>query len=87
MYDDLCQKQHKGYAHHLKAISKALELEPQSEYLKDWQALLLSAIEHKKQPGRKEPEAGRDPAQDRLWQQNQKRSRHLAGTRFSRGHG
>ncbi len=46
------QSQQKCYAHHLKAIKKALQLEPQSQYLLDWQALLLSAIEHKKQQGR-----------------------------------
>ncbi len=52
VYENLCQRQQKCYAHHLKAIKKALQLEPHSQYLLDWQALLLSAIEHKKQHGR-----------------------------------
>jgi hypothetical protein len=52
VYEQVCQRQQKCYAHHLKAIKKALQLEPQSQYLLDWQALLLSAIEHKKQSDR-----------------------------------
>jgi hypothetical protein len=51
VYEDVNPKQQKCYAHHLKAIGKALQLEPDSQYLKDWQALLLAAIEQqKKQP-------------------------------------
>jgi hypothetical protein len=52
VYENVSQKQQKCYAHHLRAIGKALQAEPQSQYLLDWQALLLSAIEHKKQQGR-----------------------------------
>lgn len=52
VYEQVCPQQHKCYAHHLKAIKKALQLEPHSQYLLDWQALLLAAIEHKKQSGR-----------------------------------
>ena len=49
VYENVSPKQQKCYAHHLKAIGEALQVEPQSEYLKDWQALLLSAIEQHKQ--------------------------------------
>lgn len=47
VYDDICEKQQKCYAHHLKAISQALQTEPDSEYLKDWQQLLQKAIDWK----------------------------------------
>jgi transposase len=46
IYDDLTPKQHKCYAHHLKAIGKALE-DPQagaSAWLHDLRALLLGAM-------------------------------------------
>ena len=46
IYDDLTPHQHKCYAHHLKAISKALE-DPKaraSHYLADWRALLQGAM-------------------------------------------
>ena len=49
VYDDVCDKQQKCYAHHLKAIGEALEHEPESEYLKRWKKLLQEAIEWKKE--------------------------------------
>jgi hypothetical protein len=48
-YDNLCAHQHKCYAHQLKAIRQALQLEADNQYLKAWQALLKKAIVHKQQ--------------------------------------
>jgi transposase len=44
VYDGVCDKQQKCYAHHLKAIAQALALEPESEYLKKWKNLLKQAM-------------------------------------------
>lgn len=44
IYDDVCAKQQKCYAHHLKAIATALEQAPESNYLKAWRQLLKDAI-------------------------------------------
>lgn len=49
IYDDVCDRQHKCYAHHLKAIKTALEQEPESTYLQAWQQLLKEAIALKEQ--------------------------------------
>lgn len=47
VYDGVCDKQQKCYAHHLKAIGQALEHEPESEYLIRWKELLKQAMEWK----------------------------------------
>lgn len=47
VYDEVCEKQQKCYAHHLKAIGQGLEHEPKSEYLLKWKKLLKQAIEWK----------------------------------------
>lgn len=60
IYDDVCKKQHKCYAHHLKEIRKALQREPKSSYLQDWQQLLQDAIAWKKQQGKLSPQAYQD---------------------------
>lgn len=44
VYDDVCDKQQKCYAHHLKAIRQALQTQPESKYLHHWQRLLKDAI-------------------------------------------
>lgn len=44
VYDDVCDKQQKCYAHHLKAIRQALQVQPESKYLQRWQGLLKDAI-------------------------------------------
>lgn len=49
LYDGVSPHQQKCYAHHLKAISQALALLPQSQYLLSWQGLLRKAIDFKKQ--------------------------------------
>lgn len=49
IYDDVCDKQQKCYAHHLKAIGEALKHEPKSEYLLRWKKLLQEAIAWKNQ--------------------------------------
>lgn len=49
IYDDVCEQQHKCYAHHLKAIKRALQNEPESAYLLAWKQLLQDAIAWKKQ--------------------------------------
>lgn len=47
VYDGVCDKQQKCYAHHLKAIGQALERTPKSEYLMQWKKLLKEAMEWK----------------------------------------
>lgn len=50
VYDDATTLQHKCYAHHLKAISKAQEQTGGSNaYLQQWRALLKNAIQLKKE--------------------------------------
>lgn len=44
IYDDVCARQHKCYAHHLKAIAQAQRLLPRSEYLGQVRGLLLAAM-------------------------------------------
>lgn len=44
IYDDLNALQQKCYSHHLKAVSEALETDPQADYLHQIQALLRTAI-------------------------------------------
>lgn len=48
IYDDLTPLQHKCYAHHLKAIGKALEIAP-SAYLDELRLLLVAAMALKEQ--------------------------------------
>jgi len=48
-YDDVCDKQHKCYAHHLKAIRGARQSEPESVYLQQWKQLVQHAIAWKNQ--------------------------------------
>jgi len=49
LYDGVSPQQQKCNAHHLKAISQALQLVPQSAYLCNWKELLKKAIDWKKQ--------------------------------------
>ncbi len=60
IYDDVCEKQQKCYAHHLKAIRKALQSEPKSAYLLAWKQLLQDAIACKQQQGKLSAEAYQD---------------------------
>lgn len=60
IYDDVCDKQQKCYAHHLKAISGALQSEPKSAYLLAWQVLLQDAIAWKDQQSTLSAQAYRD---------------------------
>ena len=49
VYDGVNESQHKCYAHHLKAINKAIEENPGSEFLKKTDTLLKTAIALKKE--------------------------------------
>ena len=60
IYDDVCQQQHKCYAHHLKAIRRALQSEPKSAYLLAWKQLLQDAIAWKDQQGKLSTQAYQD---------------------------
>lgn len=60
VYDQVCEKQQKCYAHHLKAISQALQVEPGSKYLQDWQKLLQEAIDWKEKQSRLAADAYQD---------------------------
>lgn len=60
IYDQVCDKQHKCYAHHLKAIRQALQSEPKSTYLLAWKQLLQDAIAWKDQQGKLSAQAYRD---------------------------
>lgn len=60
IYDDVCDKQHKCYAHHLKAIRQAWQSEPKSTYLLAWKQLLQDAIAWKDQQGKLSAQAYQD---------------------------
>jgi hypothetical protein len=60
IYDDVCATQHKCYAHHLKAIKRALQNEPESAYLLAWKQLLQDAIAWKDQQGKLSAQAYQD---------------------------
>lgn len=46
-YEGFCERQHKCYAHHLKAIKDALKVVPQSQYLRVLRRMLRQAIIYK----------------------------------------
>lgn len=60
VYEQVCERQQKCYAHHLKAISQALEQCPESRYLLQWKQLLKEAMAWKKQQKSKSRQAYRE---------------------------
>ncbi len=47
IYDNLSYRQNKCYAHHLRAISDAISLRPESEFLKEVELLLKTALAYR----------------------------------------